>query len=268
MSSQQADLGSGRRLVLTERDQQLLGHVARFRLVNRDQAMVLAPFGSLTRANTRLAALVHARLLMRKMLPIFPGKGSAQALYHLGPAAVTGQSPEVQRKQIRQVARWDLRQVVHVVAANEVLISLLAALRQSADSEPLDFRTEPELRGLFVNRALVPDGWIAWRQGGKRFNAFIEVDLHHEGLLAWRRKILGYQEYLASGRHQELLGFKGCRVLVLVKSRTRMTHLRGLAQAAGRLFLFGELDKSGSADVLKAVWLRASGSEAVALEEA
>jgi hypothetical protein len=70
--------------MLTERDHRLVALVARFRLLSRDQLMALAPFGSLTRANTRLAALVRMRALARKNVPVYPGHGSAQALYHLG----------------------------------------------------------------------------------------------------------------------------------------------------------------------------------------
>lgn len=262
---------SDHQLVLTDRDRQLLGHVARFRLVSRDQAMALAPFGSLTRANTRLARLVERRLLARKAVPIFPGKGSAQALYYLGPASATALSTESVprlRNQLRQIARWDLRQVAHVLAANQVVVDFLSALRQHPEADLLAFRTEPELRELYVKRALVPDGWIAWRQGGKRFNTFIEVDLHHEGLIAWRKKILGYQDYLGSGLHQEIFGFKACRVLVLAKSRTRLAHLRTLAQVAGRLFLFAELATVNATNVLGSVWLPAAAGDPRALREA
>src|SRR5437762_2966220 len=66
MSEKRPAPSSDDRLVLTERDRRLLDQVGRFRLVSRDQAMALAPFGSLTRANTRLARLVQARLLARK----------------------------------------------------------------------------------------------------------------------------------------------------------------------------------------------------------
>src|SRR5207244_3591664 len=72
---------------LTERDRRIADLVYRYRLLSRDQLMKLAPFGSLTRANTRLAALVQAGLLSRKVVPVYPGKGGAQALYFLGRSA-------------------------------------------------------------------------------------------------------------------------------------------------------------------------------------
>src|SRR4051794_15736401 len=119
------------RLAITERDRRLLELVSRFRLLTRDQVMVLAPFGSLTRANTRLAACLRAKLLSRKLMPTYVGNGSAQALYFLGVGSsdvLDGNAASV-RQQIRQVSRWDLRQIEHVLAANQVLVDFTAALQ-------------------------------------------------------------------------------------------------------------------------------------------
>jgi Replication-relaxation len=258
------------RMVLTPRDAQLLDYVYRFRLLSRDQAMAVAPFRSLTRANTRLAALVRARFLSRKQLPIYPGHGGAQALYFPGsasPSALT-MDPTTLTRTVRQIARWDLRQTAHVVAANQVLVDLLVALRTKLEAELLTFRTEPELRQMFSDRELVPDGWIAWAEHGKRFNSFVEIDLHHEGLTEWRTKILHYQTYLQSGLHQERFHFQACRVLVLVKTRARLDHLRQCAQVCGRLFLFGELGQVTAQNILDTVWLPASGQSRRALRDA
>src|SRR5438876_2490868 len=124
------------KLAFTERDRRLLAFAHRFRLLSRDQLMSLAGFGSLTRINTRLAALVAARLLSRKALPIYPGKGSAQALYFLGSAsrAFLDADAEVVGRRIRQISRWDLRQVEHVIAANQVLVDASCALGQTPEA--------------------------------------------------------------------------------------------------------------------------------------
>jgi hypothetical protein len=258
------------RMVLTPRDTRLLDYVYRFRLLSRDQAMAVAPFRSLTRANTRLAALVRARLLSRKQLPIYPGHGGAQALYFPGSASPSALAvdPTTLTRTVRQIARWDLRQATHVVAANQVLVDLLVALRTTPEAELLTFRTEPELRQMLSDRELVPDGWIAWVQHGKRFNSFVEVDLHHEGLTEWRTKILHYQTYLQSGLHQERFHFQACRVLVLAKTRTRLDHLRQCAQVVGRLFLFGEVGRITAQNILDTAWLPASGHSLRALSDA
>jgi hypothetical protein len=261
---------SDSRIVFTTRDKRLLELVRRFQLLSRDQVMALAPFGSLTRANTRLAALVSARLLSRKRLPIYPGQGSAQALYFLGTqseAALAIDSAALVN-QVRRISRWDYRQVEHVVAANRVLCDALRALDRGPDAQILAFRTEPELRRLFADRSLVPDGWFAWTESGKRFNCFVEVDLHHEGLREWRGKVLRYLEYAESGLHRERFGFGSFRVCVLAKSLSRVNHLKQLSQTAGRLFLFAEFDCASAGGVFGPVWFSAQGDSRIKLTEA
>jgi protein involved in plasmid replication-relaxation len=258
------------RIALTERDRRLLSLVARFHLLSRDQLMALTPFGSLTRANTRLKALVHIGLLNRKSLPVYPGHGSAQSLYYLGKkaAGVVQLNDRSLASQRRQISRWELRQVEHVRAANQVLADFMTALDCSGHSKLEVFRSEPELRQAFFDRALVPDGWIAWISGGRRFNCFIEVDLHHEGLTEWRQKVLAYLDYAESGLHQERFGFAGFRTLVLAKSAARLSNLQQIAIYAGRLFLFADLHQINRTNVLSRVWLPAAGSYPLALAEA
>jgi hypothetical protein len=255
---------------VTERDRKVLVLVQRFRMLTRDQAMALAPFRSLTRANTRLAALVRARLLRRKQLPVYPGHGGAQALYYLGSASETvlGIDCATLARTMRQIGRWDARQVTHVVAANQVLVTLITALSSRTDAELLTFSTESELRQVLHDRDLVPDGWLAWTEQGRRYNAFVEVDLHHEGLTAWRQKILRYQTYLTSGVHQERFGYRACRVLVLARTSARLAHLRHAAQTAGRLCVFAELSQVTDQNVLDAVWRSAHGAAPIALRNA
>ena len=252
---------------LTERDRRLLDLVSRCRLLSRDQIMRTAPFSSLTRANTRLALLVQEGLLSRKLLPSYPGKGGAQALYFSGPKGA-GIDLIVLARRSRQVRRWDLRYVGHVLAANEVLTALIAALTAAGDASLLAFKTEPELRELLIDRALVPDGWIAWAQGGRRFNVFLEVDLHNEGLTEWRTKVVNYLGYADAGLHAELFGYRSFRVLVIAKSAARQANLRRIAQAAGPLFLFGQLAHVSLETVLGPAWLPAVGEAPIRLAEA
>jgi hypothetical protein len=257
------------RHALTKRDHSVLAYISRFRLLSRDQLMALAPFGSLTRANTRLAILMRAGLLARKQLPLYPGHGSAQALYYLTAKCgglVETDSAELAQRQ-RQIGRWDMRQIEHVRAANQVLINLVAAIEGSSNTSLDSFRTEPELRRIFLERSLVPDGWISWSANGQRFNCFLEIDLHHEGLKEWRKKILEYRSYAESGLNQELFGFRFFRILVLAKSRVRLNNLRQVAAEAGQLFGFAQIDQIDSRNILDAIWLPAAGNTPASLME-
>jgi len=258
------------RIALTERDRRLTGFISRFRLLNRDQVMAVAPFGSLTRANTRLAALVAAGILSRKLLPVYPGRGGEQALYYLGKAAsgLVNQESALVKRQARQVARWDLRQIGHVLAANQVVVDFLGGLDGLACASAPDFRTEPELRQTFHDQNLVPDGWLAWTHEGKRFNAFVEADLSTEGLGTWRRKVLNYLQYAEGDWHGESFGFRSFRVLVLATSRQRLTNLRQIGEQAGRLFLFAETHKVNRENFFHPIWLPAGGASPISLVEA
>lgn len=255
-------------LQITARDRRLTEFLYRFRLLTRDQIMAVAPFHSLTRVNTRLAALTRADVLSRKHLPIYPGHGSAQNLYYIGRRATDVVPIEAASvlQQVRQVSRWDLRQVEHVRAANGVLVGLYKAF--SGAHSDLRFETEPELRHKFQGRTFVPDGWIAWTAEGRRFNCFLEIDLHHEGLTDWREKVFAYQTYADSGEHQERFGFRGFRVLGLAQTARRLTGLKLVAVSAGRLFLFSELGIPSDAMASDAVWLRAAGADRIRLVEA
>jgi hypothetical protein len=248
----------------------MISLVERFRLLSRDQLMALTPFRSLTRANTRLTGLVNIGLLKRKVLPMYPGHGSAQSLYYLGKKAaeVVQLDSRALTSQIRQISRWELRQVEHALAANQVLVDFMTTLDSSGSSNLEAFRSEPELRQAFLDRGLVPDGWIAWQSGGRRFNCFIEVDLHHEGLTEWRQKVLAYLDYAESGLHQERFGFAGFRTLVLAKSAARVSNLRQIAVHAGKLFLFAEINQVNPTNFLSRVWLPAADSCPLALAEA
>ena len=256
------------RIVLTDRDLQLLEHLYRFRLLNRDQVMALTHFNSLTRANTRLAKLVKAKLLARKQTPIVPGHGGAQALYHLaaGSAAVLKSDPRAVIAQSRQASRWDLRQVEHVITANQVLVDFLSAVNPLLpETQMLSFRTEPELRRAFLGQPLVPDGWFAWAEQGKRFNCFVEVDLAHEGLTQWRKKVLDYLTYAESGVHQEVFTFRSFRVLVLAEGGRRLENLRRTSEHADRLFLFAQLGQINARTILGAAWLPVRGNGRISM---
>lgn len=231
-------------LALTERDMRMLVLLYRFRLLNRDQLMAIAPFQSLTRANTRLGALVRAGLLSRKPIPIVPGNGSAQAVYSLGPgsSAFLKVDPSEVRRRARQVRRWDLGQVEHVLAANEVLVRLGEAIRKSQHLSLISFHTETELRQAFSGRALVPDGWIAWHDAGLPVNWFFELDLHHEGLTEWRGKLLRYLNYASSGLHKESFGFDSFAVLVVTKTVKRLQSICRLAEPVADFFRFATID--------------------------
>jgi hypothetical protein len=122
----------GRGAVLTARQRELTQFAFRHRVVSRDQVKAWGEFGSLTRVNTCLAASIAAELLSRKTVPVYPGRGSAQALYYVGKASgsLLDVEPDVLTRVRRQISRWSWPQIEHVLAANQVLVDFYVALRR------------------------------------------------------------------------------------------------------------------------------------------
>src|SRR5690348_6746385 len=75
--------GNNPRIVIQARDKRILSHLPTMRIIDREQAKVIAGFGSTTRANARLLALHREGLLRR----CFQGTtaGGKKALYTLSP---------------------------------------------------------------------------------------------------------------------------------------------------------------------------------------
>src|SRR5216684_95442 len=81
MNGSDRSLGKPRGMVIQERDRHLLRELAIMRVIDREQAKIVAGFGSTTRANARLLALTRAGLLRRFFLGTTAG--GAKALYAL-----------------------------------------------------------------------------------------------------------------------------------------------------------------------------------------
>src|SRR5258708_7176833 len=81
MLGTERSLKKQRGMVIQERDRHFLRELGVMRVIDREQAKVVAGFGSTTRANARLLALTRAGLLRRFFLGTIAG--GAKALYAL-----------------------------------------------------------------------------------------------------------------------------------------------------------------------------------------
>src|SRR5687767_2083391 len=90
-------------LMLQDRDRRLLTEVDDTRIVDRDQAMAVAGFHSITRANTRLLRLTKAGLLRRFFIGTH--SGNRKALYTLAPKGAASVSVPLWHLHHRQADR-------------------------------------------------------------------------------------------------------------------------------------------------------------------
>jgi hypothetical protein len=198
------------------------------------------------------------------------GHGSAQALYYLGrkSGAILGCHEAALTRQRNRIRRWGVGEAQHVIASNQFLIDFIAAIERGPESKLVDFRTELELRRMFVGREFSPDGWISWDSCGKRYGCFLELDRGSEPAKVLSRKFLAYEAYARAGTHKEMFNLRAFRVLVVATSASRTRNLRRLATQGSRLFLFSEFDNCRLETIFSRIWQRAGDEDRIGCMEA
>jgi hypothetical protein len=239
--------------VVQARDRKLIEELAVMRVIDREQAKIVAGFGSTTRANTRLLALTRAGLLRRYFL------GSRKSLYALSEkgaqlAEVPLRGPR--RKQDETLVADFF--IEHQLCVNDVYCALkfgeiphagVAFHRWLAFHEPIT----PNLR-------LIPDGYVELRTPPETLAAFLEVDLGHERGPVWKVKAANYVQLALSGEIERQFGRDRFRVLVLANSERRMHSLRKTVGAVTqKIFWFATLEAIRAQGFFAPVWYRPTG---------
>jgi hypothetical protein len=117
-----------------------------------------------------------------------------------------------------------------------------------------------------------PDGHFILLAAHGRGHFFLELDRSTETIgKTWRRKILGYKQYVLNGHFQQKYGGDrtqtALRILVITLSVERAQNLKAAAEKFGQaeaspLFLFATLDWITSLDPLYLpIWLRAGSTQ-------
>ena len=228
---------------LQERDRRLLKAAEQLKYLTRENASVIGPFGSRSRANARLLSLVRAGFLKRAYLPVGTTRRS---LYMLN-----------DRK--RSDARSMLF-VEHELAVNDVLI---AATHGATNVKVVSWQKEAEVAGL---SNLIPDACIqVARQDGQRFMVCLEVDRGSESGSKWVGKVQKYRDAAAlMALRTSNPSILRCAVVCLSERR-----LDGLRRYTSRLtnkgFRFATLDAIRTIGFWSYTWSRVEGDERVAV---
>ncbi len=229
------------------------------RVVNREQAKIVAGFGSTTRVNARLLALTRAGLLRR----FFLGATSAgrKALYSLSTkgadlVGVPGRGPR-RRKDEVLVADFF---VSHQLTINQIY----CALKYSDVSIPgVYFQRwigfyEPLAPGL----RLIPDGYVELKTLSGPVAAFLEIDLGHERLTAWKEKIRNYLQFALSGDSWHQFAQARFRVVIIASSERRLFWIRKIVRASTtKIFWFTTIESINAHGFFGPVWLRPSDGD-------
>jgi hypothetical protein len=249
--------------VIQDRDLRLLREIATARIVDREQAKCMAGFGSTRRANSRLLTLARGGLLRRFFLGT--RSGGQKALYALsrtGAKLIQAPYRGLRRGQ-NEVLVADFS-VIHQLAVNDVYCAVkfrsIPAPQANVEkwlsfSEPLESGTR-----------LIPDGYFEIAASETLFAAFLEVDLGHESLLVWRKKVESYLRYAVSGKFSTRFRQPQFRVLVIANTERRMQSLRSATRTlTEKVFWFCSFETAIRGCFWLPVWLRPNGEERRAL---
>jgi hypothetical protein len=255
------------RMVLTERDKQIVRSVHENRFLKRDQIERLF-FTTTTATNGRLLKLYQHHFLDRLYLPV--DVGSSQAVYALDRAGVDLVASElgVPKSHIswrRKHNRVEFFFLEHTVGVAELNVALQVALHKREDIELLFWRREVFLPREKVQDPedwegrihLLPDAFFGLALPHGRSFFFVEVDMGTETLERYRRKVVAYQQYWRSGAYHERYGYKNFRVLTIAEGAERLGNLIRVAggEGAKNMFLFAT-SRDVSSRVPEPIWFK------------
>ena len=256
--------GNKRRgVVLQERDRGLLHELALMRIIDREQAKIIAGFGSTTRANARLLALARIGLLRRFFLGTTVGaRKSLYALSRKGAelVAVPYRGPRLRNNETLVANSF----VHHQLAINEIY----CALKSSAALVPgVAFgRWITFYESLTPQLRLIPDGYFELETPKHILACFVEVDLGNEGMKVWKEKTKNYLRLAMSGDYELRFSQRRFRVLTIANSDRRLTWIRKVVRASTeKLFWFTTIEAVRSKGLFAPVWFRPNGEESQSL---
>jgi len=236
-------------IVLQERDLRLIEALEIMRVVDREQARVVAGFHSTRRVNDRLLALTRAGFLKQAFV------GSHQAVYWL-----PGKGPQDGDRK-RGVAgepaalflrhRLEINRVHLLVGHASIPISGWWFVRWQGFQKPLS-----------ATLPLIPDGYfeIGSQQGFRPM--FVEVDLGTESTPALAKKASLYVQLATSGEFSQIFGRSQFRVLVITTSERRLENLRSpIGKLTDKIFWFATLDAVSPEKFWTVSWLRPASSQ-------
>jgi protein involved in plasmid replication-relaxation len=247
--------GNDRRgMILQDRDLRFLEELGTLRVVDREQAKIVAGFGSTTRVNTRLLLLTRAGLLRRFFTAT--AIGGAKALYALTAKGsrlvdVPLRGPR-QRKDELLVAGYFVH---HQLMINEIYCTVK---HRPAAQDGVTFRRwlsffAPIISGL----SLIPDGYMEFETPGGRVAAFLEVDLGAEHGPVWKQKTENYLQFaLRQGEESQEI-HRPFRVLVVANSERRLRAIRSVvSRETEKIFWFSSFDAIRNQGFWAPIWLR------------
>lgn len=251
-------------MILQPRDRQLFEELGLMRVLDREQAKIVAGFHSTTRANTRLLKLTRAGLLRRFFLGTDGvGRKALYALSRKGAllAGVPLRGPQ-RRADERIFADYFIE---HQLTINEIYCTLkFGALPDGVSFTRWLAFYEPLTAGC----RLIPDGYVELATPTGTLAAFVEIDLGHERGPVWKEKVRNYLQYALSGDCERQFGQSRFRVLVIGATERKLQSIRKVAgELTDKIFWFRSLPSIREHGFFASRWLRPRSDELVPFEK-
>jgi hypothetical protein len=245
-------------IILQPRDLHLLRELATMRVIDREQAQIVAGFGSTTRVNTRLHALAQNGLLRRFFLGTTDG--GRKALYALSRKAaplvdVLFTGPRLHAGDTLVVDFF----IRHQFAINQVY----CALKYGPLPPTVTFRQWTTFRRpLAPEIRLIPDGYVELDTSLGIQRAFLEIDLGNERVKLWKEKVRNYLRLALSRKHDGHPG-EPFRVIVITSAETQRRMIENAIRAfTQKIFWTTTFEAMNRSGFFGEIWHRPNTHEA------
>lgn len=257
------------RLIIQERDKDIIMAVYDYRFLTREQIQRLFDFNCVSKANLRLRKLYDHNYLSRTFTP--SSRGSLKAIYFLGGEGLKiiterlGRDPLEVKNNQKKVSRLKSLFLHHNLNLNEIRISFTKAI----EKHPLmrielwindrDSLLEYYLSnaGVKTKRIFRPDGYFRFSYKDKLYSFFVELDQSTESHKKFKDKVKSYLDFARSGYYQKIFGVRYFRCLIIAPTAQRLANLKKtVEEVTDKVFWFTTLDKITGNDVLSPIWLR------------
>lgn len=286
------------RMVLTNRDKEIIRQVYLYRLMTREQIeqLLFSPEKGqdhptkTTKARQRLRLLYQHGYLERIPAPIGPGLWAWRPVYRLaekGAALIAGELGTSSTKlpywgkgfdKDHRPTEVSLLFLEHTLKINDIRITITQAAQVQGyrlekwlddtilkSQEMKDYVSVTTRQGRSLKVAVVPDAYFVLNLGDRRAHFFLELDRATMSSKRWRTRVLAYKTYAESGKYQQRYQTTSLRILTVTTTPTRLANLKKTTEQAGggRLFWFTTFNQATQEKILSAsIWQIAGQSGA------
>ena len=169
------------------------------------------------RANERLLRLVDERILRRRVR-LDTYDHFRFPIYYLGleGCKMIGMSRKDMEKYMARIRKYSDRSIGHLLEVYDVFIKF------SLESKVTEWVWREDDKWFSIELGLYPDGVVKFEKDGKKYTAFIEVDMDTENLPVLKKKFDKYRYFHDSGAFKRLFGQSIFRVLVITTTEERI----------------------------------------------